>query len=363
MKIQAYIRHSPFDMNESVERLKEELSAAGIELSADPLNNIYTLGTFYLYFRNPYIRYPNLKDLLELVRNVEDYPCVYSGKELVGITPSHLHEPAIHLNNFPVTYVPPNCNPVSILLYTHKRLDYLKLSLNSLLYSIENPDLSDITIFMSAPTPEVNSYVLKVAEQYPLLTILRSPENVAFAAVNLYLQIRRPEKFVVFEEDYILPQHTKHVLPYWNHQFCHLLDEYDVVNFQTSLENQCFDFFNPLPRAPRMVPFSFEHSWETDKTKDIHIIGSGFATKAKFYASFGNNPPFYVSGDGHVFSQAKKVCVSSIHGYHIGWNQEMDGHAKIGDPSRFPEPKPIQEVIDAKAGMKYTVDLRKIVDL
>jgi hypothetical protein len=250
--------------------------------------------------------------------------------------------------------------PISILLYTHKRADYLKLSLNSLLFSLDG-DLEDITIFMSNPSPDVEYLVCDFSEKYPNIEVFKSEENIACAAINAYLQIKNPEKFIIFEEDYILPQHTKFVLPHWRRQFSQLLDEFDIVNFQTSIENQPHDF--SYNTSKRNTPFSFTHEWITDKSLDIHITGNGFAVKSAFYKSFSNNPPFYISGDGHVFTQAKKVCASSIHGYHIGWNQEMDGHVKIGDKSRFPEPGPIQTIINCKTQEKHTIDLRSIMPI
>lgn len=358
MQIKILVNYSDNDIQSSVDDLK----GLGYEVIPYNENTILEEDVFYIYYRNPYIRYPELNQFTEIISAQKDYPCVYAGKELVGISKKYLIKPHVNFNNFPVTYAKPACDPIPILLYTHKRADYLKLSFNALIYSL-GEDI-DLTIAMSAPSPEVEAFVRKVLEKYPSIIVFKSDENIACAIINAYLQIQNPPRFIIFEEDYILPQHTKYVLPYWDRQFNYLLKKYDIVSFQTSLENQDFSFFTGTPRkSTRFTPFSFQHSWITDKNGEIHITGNGLASNTPFYASLGNNPPFYISGDGHVYNNAKNVCISSIHGYHIGWNQEMDGYLKLGDINRFPNPEPIQKIVDLGTGDTYTIDLRKITEL
>jgi len=363
MEIQAFIRYSDFDISESVTDLRNHLAGLGIKAIND--DSALSPDTFYIYFRNPYIRYPRLKEFINHIKEVSDFPCAFSGRELIGLSLKYKNEAGFYLNDFPVKIEKPVKESIPIVLYTHKRLDYLRLSLNSLLYSLWYDDLSNLTIFMSDPTPDLESYVLEVSQKYPSISVYKSLNNVGVAALNMYLQIVRPERFVIFEEDFILPQYVRHILPYWNRQFNYLLDTYDTVNFQTSIENQCFDLFiSRTETVKRPTVFSYSPAWETNKSTESHITGNGFAVKTKFYASCGvDNPPHYLRGDGYVLSKAEKICVSGIHGYHIGWNQEMDGYPRIGDWSRFPTPDQIQKAVNCRTGQEYTVNLEKLRDL
>lgn len=360
MKIKALIDYCEFDIPSSVSKLKSWVKGYDLE---DASGRNLQEDIFYVYFRNPYIRYPNLRKLLNIIEAKDDYPCVYSGNELIGVSKKYLNTPYIMFNDFPVEYEKPDHEPIPIIMYVHKRAQYLKLSLNSLIYSLGD-DVADLTLFMSAPSIEVEDIIWEMSDKYPGINVYKSERNIACAAINAYLQIRRPKNFILFEEDFILPQYTRYALPYWNRQFNYLLDKYDIVNFQTSLENQNFHFFRgSVDRRVRQTPFSFKPIWITDKQYDVHITGNGFATSARHYASLSDNPPFYISGDGAVYTAAKSICVSSIHGYHLGWNQEMDMDTAFADRSRFPEPGPIQKVVDCKAKKEYIIDLRKVMEL
>lgn len=360
MRIKAVVEWDEFDIISSVDDLKKSLLDRNIELvSSDNLVE----GVFYLYFRNPYIRYPLIDSLIDFIKDKTDFPCIYSDNELIGISKSHLRSDPFFLKNFPVIYKCPDHSPIPILIYTHKRSEYLRFSLNSLFYSLGD-DISELAIFMSDPSKEVEDIVKEKLKKYPSITVFRSQNNIACAAINAFLQIRKPDKFIIFEEDYILPQYTKFMVPYWPRRFSYLLERFETVNFRTSIENQHFGFYRGnLKEKDRQTNFRFKPQWITDKTQELHITGNGFASNAKFYASFGDNPPFYISGDGHVIKNAKDVCVCNIHGYHIGWNQEMDGYVSISNKNRFPNPDPIQKIIDCKTEKEYIIDLRNLVKL
>lgn len=163
---------------------------------------------------------------------------------------------------------------------------------------------------------------------------------------------------MILEEDFILPQSTKFILPFWRHQISQRLDKFDVVGFQTTMDNQCFDFFPGNDKES--TPWSFYHSWIYEWI-NAQVIGSGLATTAKFYASLANKPPFYTGTDGECYTKAPKVCISSLRGYHIGWNQEMDGYKKIADFNRFPSSvNQIQKVINLVNGEESIWDLSQL---
>jgi hypothetical protein len=166
----------------------------------------------------------------------------------------------------------------------------------------------------------------------------------------------------MFEEDFILPQHTKFVLPFWIQQFSSRLDSFDVVDFQTSIENQCFDFYrSSLHETKKVVSYPFQHNWTYNIDSSVQLTGNGHAVKTDSYIRGNFTEPNYIKGDGQLFEESKKVSISSIKGYHIGWNQEMDGFPQIGNWSRWPKPPKVeQEVIDCKTGQKHTLNLKQL---
>jgi hypothetical protein len=221
-----------------------------------------------------------------------------------------------------------------------------------------------MSIFLSQPCEEIYQQSLKAVSDHPSINLYKSETNIGFAAINAFLQIIKPEKFVIFEEDHILPQSTKYLMPYWPWQFGHRLDHFDIVGFQTTMDNLCYDFYRTnLWSEPKIYdrhPLNFQWLYNIKQ----QVIGSGMAFKSSFYKSTAENkPPYYLSGDGLLITKANTVCLSSVRGYHIGWNQEMDGFKKIGDSTRFPNPEIFQTILDVKRNISHTIDLSKFKDI
>lgn len=225
-----------------------------------------------------------------------------------------------------------------IILTTHNRDIYLRLTLNSLLYSLKEEPQVLIHIIMIAPTTEVELVCREYQNNSSQIRLYKIYENVGcLLSINLILQYLKPTIFTLWEEDFILPQHTSKVLPHWNSEFCNQLNQNNqLVSFLTSIENVASDLFvvfNSLHPFPGLLPNKF--MWLTNIPKDT-ITGNSMTVSfntwklaAKWLQNTKWKMPFPVASDHAIYSVAKIKKYASIVGYHIGANQEMDGFDKI----------------------------------
>ena len=366
-QVSAILIADNYEISSSVAELREDLRALSIDSivldDSDLLFNGIGLcrDTTYLYFRNAFIRVSDLSALVEFLRqDGANFSSVWIGKELVAITAEYISGggTSFSVSNLSVSFKKPDVEPVRTLMYAHRRAAYFRLSLQSVLYGMGD-DL-DLDIFLSAPSEEVQGIAGKAALDYPgKVRVYKTEANVAMGAINLWLQLVRPATMLLFEEDYILPQYVRHLVPYWTRQIAWRLRTHDMVFLETSTDNTCYDLYRTFtPVHPPTVRNPGDHVWYHNPSGP-NVTGNGMAVNVPFYTGFAAQPPFYINGDGFMYERATNRCVSSIRGYHIGWNQEMDGW---GRPSgmRFPSPEPVQCVINCLTGEKTILDMRNI---
>jgi len=237
-----------------------------------------------------------------------------------------------------------------IILTTHNRHTYLELTLNALLYSLSTTPEAKVHIFMSAPTTKVKEVCYRKAIEHPQIKLYLIPQNVVFAAANLAVQLLIPQYITLWEDDFIIPQHTNTLLPAWNREFVRQLQSgIEVVSFTTSIENISSGFLSWIrDDYPLWSPKKFK--WLNNIPKET-ITGNGMTvTLATYLAAVarGNSSkfatPYYFASDHFLYDSAKSRQMTSIRGYHIGANQEMDGFPNPADRTRFPAPEDNQEV-------------------
>ena len=286
----------------------------------------------FLFYRDPYQRIKNPNIILNFAQKCQ-FPAIYHEKEFVTLTKGFFLgnvDGIFGLNENPVHFEKPKASPPDILMVTHNRPNYLRLSLNALLYALEEP-LPKIHILLSAPCVHTAEVAKEFAQKYSNIKIYQSDTNVAVAGFNMLLQWLVPEYFMIWEDDYIIPQHTKYLLPNWNLRLVERLKWYDFAAFSTSTQNCPWDLFYLFKPV---VNNHTGHKW-FNNIESPPIIGSSVTINAKKYVKLAA-PPSYVTGDGTLVEKYK-YSISSITGYHIGFNQEVDGYKKIGDYSRFPK--------------------------
>jgi len=346
----ARVKFDPFE-TEAVIRLQTELAKNDVELILDP--TYIMKDTPILNYINPHIRLTDIKNILWqhlqskfnviVSRNV---PISYMQTDGCPFT----------ANSTLWYYSKPPVDTIPIFMVVHARDLYLKLTLNALTHSLAYDLDVPVHILMSKPTREVKEVVLSFKNKLNL-SIYETDENVCFAGFNLLLQHVKPEKFMSLEEDFILPQNLKHIMPYWNRIFNERLNYFDVVGFSTSIENTSMDHFTMYNVSDTKNTFAYE--WKNMKGSP-HVTGNSLCTTREHYIrSSPQNGPFYITPDGVLMTKSKwSIC--SITGYHIGFNQEMDYGISLVQNSRFPNPENKQKLYDKQKNEIFEYQLTDI---
>ena len=325
----------------------------------------------YFLFRNAFVRFKSeyLDELWRLIDKC-NFSHLYGKKEQIIVSPNYIKDVFDPTKNSfecstPIHYLyKPKKAPIPIITYTHNRLDYLKLTLNSILFSIQDDDEARVHLVMSAPTPEVKSYCLDLANKKPQIVLYEAEDNVSVGATNILVQWLRMESFMIIEDDFILPHYLKNIFPYWLRQLNYRLENFNMVGLLTDTCNTPFDFYT-RPRDNKIRTDIHSYDWIFSHP-DIPITGNGTAMNTKFYIESIKNkviPPFYILPDGILFANAKNTCFMPVYGYHIGWNQEMDGFHRLSDSSRHPQPKDLQKIKCHTTGETKEFKLSEIINL
>lgn len=218
----------------------------------------------------------------------------------------------------------------TLFLYTRERLEYLKLTYNSLYHTGITENL---VLVLNQPTPEVEKYASTLTCRK-----IKILENSGYAAINIAYQIFQPEKFIVCEDDFILPISARVVYPNWVKEFGSRLGTFDLVGWSGLINNipKPSSWSNELHYQSYLdAEFADGRLWCYDPKV---IMGQCLGIVGRYYkdvARYNGCTPV----DTHLKRNTRKACMTTMMGYHIGWNQEMDGFKKLGDMSRHPAPK------------------------
>lgn len=251
---------------------------------------------------------------------------------------------------------------MDICIYVHNRKDFFKLSLDSLLYATKETPVI-IHVFMSRPTDDVKNYCESLGKS---ISLYSTENNIAYGCFNLFLQHVKPDAFIVFEDDFILPQKTKHLFPHWPSRIKRsLLDNKATsLHFETSIENLPYDFIN-RPKQHQVDP-KIHHNYlsTTPGGTEPRITGNGMALLTDNYLKYSElKPPFYITPDGDVARNSTSLYTLGITGYHLGFNQEMHVNQLYTDHSRFPQPNDEQRLYDYQRDAMFTYNLSEVKKL
>lgn len=311
----------------------------------------------YVFFRNPFIRIKEdaLIKLHDFDRHCGGFTYVLSDKEPLLISKDFILNSnlsgkcsfSIPSSHF---FYMPKIKPMPIITYTHNRVDYFKLTMNSLLFSLDYDPEANIHLVMSAPTKEVMDYCVSLKKKCDKIILYETKDNVAVGATNLIIQWIKPESFILIEEDFILPQSLKYLFPFWLRQMSYRVKNFDLVGMSTDTTNTPYNFYNG-PRDKEKNNFEIHGlDWEYSFPP---ITYNGLAVKLETYLEAVRGavtPPFHIANDGAIISKSKNVCFLPIRGYHIGWNQEMDGFCDLSTPNRYPNPSDNQNITCLNTG-------------
>jgi len=348
----ARVNYDPFELD-AVMRLASSLKDENIHLILD---SKYTdKENPVLNYINPHIRIPYPARVHSFHKNAK-FNMVMSRNVPVSISSNLESTNFIMQDSY--YFEKPSIDVLPIFMVTHSRSLYLELTLNSLFYNLSYDKEVPVHILMSQPTEEVRSVVAKFKKIYSNLFTYETETNVCFSATNILLQHLKPKNFMILEEDFILPQNLKSIMPYWVRIFHERLKYFDLVGFSTSIENSNSKYFS-YEESVQKKPFIY--TWH-NLTGIPKITGNTLTTSMQNYLKCSTrNPPFYITPDGVLFKNSRwSIC--SITGYHIGFNQEMD-YAIQSLTTRFPNPEDKQILIDYQRNEKFTYTLSDIYKL
>jgi len=326
-----------------------------------------------VFYRNSFIRFAFPDGLAaELSRSSDVTYLTIAGtpyqRELVVFRPKDVllyRENLTCKNNNPtfLTYNPPSMRteapkgiePPRIFVPTNSHDVYLRLSLNSLFYSIDNT--VPVTIFLNGATPEVVVVAEEFAKRYSQIELLYSSINVGYHCLRTFIQWYQPEKFIVWEDDFILPPGARDWYPHWPYQFAHRLKYFDLVGWRVRLDNL-------LAGRPRRYfpPYTADEFPEEPPGKWIYarrgekyytpLMGQALGMTLDFYNRCRKQPPWNTTIDVTLHESAESYCVPSLPGYHIGWNSEMDGIPRSKEVE-----VPSSVTLVSSSGVEKSIDL------
>lgn len=369
IKLKAVILVDQYDNPETLQELENSLASEGIEcLNMDwrsLLENIYNkrFSESFLLYYSAEMRIDQPKKILEF-HHENDFAMVYYEDFPIIINPDKIFLETYRFytqkgnNNFHLSpntemgrmsFKKPSIEPPRILMHTSHRLDYLKMTINSLFYSLVDHSVP-ISLMLNASPPEVIEYAKKLPERYPNMEILYIDKNPIYAGINILLQYYdRPKRFIAMEDDIILPQITRSYFPHWPYLFVQRLDQVDIVGWMCDSSNRSMKHVWPIPPTP------LQHGWyKGSKEKVFPIMGQCFATTWEHYIE-NNEDETYISRDENLIRNATKYTTPFIKPYHIGWNQFVDGHKRLESKQEY-----VFDVVNFTTGVNKRIDIRDI---
>lgn len=345
----ATIFHDPYEV-QALHRLINHLKSIDII----PAINASKIDAPSLIYSTPHIRLAKPRELYSFMVE-QGFSSLYSNKHMVAQNASSSGTSFVVTANH-VYHEKPPVPDIPILMVVHARSEYLKLSLNALRYNLQHDATVPVHILMSKPCEATREIVHSFKNKYQNTNVYETKTNSGVAGFNLLLQHIKPEKFVVLEEDFILPEIIKHIMPYWNKIFSERLDFFDVVSFSTSIDNVAYGYKAIDYKAETQAKPSLM-SWNNNGSMGKPAVtGNTLCTRTKHYLKCSlRNPPNFITPDG-VLMEKSRWSTNSIAGYHIGFNQEMDYNVSVSNWNRFPTPSNDQILYDRDVAYNYKLD-------
>ena len=230
-----------------------------------------------------------------------------------------------------------------IFLSTFNRDLYLRLTLNSFIFSLNKP--VDLKIFLNEATPEVKQVALDFAKKHDFIEVFDVQKNSYFSVYNLAVQWFKPKHFFIMEDDFILSPSTKHFFPDWPYQFIDRLHNFDAVAWSIYADNCHYN----VPFI-RNVPDISRSDWEIGDLNKILCGAQCLAVTTKYWLEYlfkiKGSCQYHVPLDQHLLKG--NFCTPALKTYHIGWNQEMEGFVSVNAGNRFGSPPIINKLTSLK---------------
>jgi len=322
----AYIKADPLEDPEVLENLFKRLLAQNIQpiLTEKNWKNIIEPEPF-LFFRNAYLRLNNEIAIAKFHAENKHFPYLLaSNGEVISVNSTAPGDCGFILHQN-IEHYQPQIDPLPILLGTHQRPLYFKLTLNSLLFNLKLPK-QKIYIVLSQPDEETKNIALE-ALKFDQVEVVLSENNLKYAFANFGAKFFNLSKFIHYEDDGILPENTRYHLPFWTCQLNHRSKTADLVTFRIFEGNWSSSFYRSAfflqSEQITILPDILWHYTKPSRKTITPIGGMGMVIDSQtMYKNF--KPPSYNSSDHVIYFNAKIICLANVPIYHIGANYDMD---------------------------------------
>jgi hypothetical protein len=219
----------------------------------------------------------------------------------------------------------PNVEAPRIFITSHNRHQYLEMTLNSLFFSIGSS--VPVTLLLNDATENVKAVARKVSRSN--FEVLEIEKNCFYSSVNLAVQWYKPDSFIICEDDFILPQTAKEFYPDWEYHFIRRLSQVDMVGWSPSIDNA--PSYHRFPRDRNPIG-EWTHGGKKFNKYPL-LLGNCLAVKLEFWKqALKKNPTqWHTPLDNTLHELAHSYSTPSLKGYHIGWNQQVDGFGSLLD--------------------------------
>jgi len=359
--MKAYIKSDEKEDPEVINSLTHRLRSNGLEpvFTNKLYKDIKHKGPF-LYFRNAYLRFDVEREIAHLHRDSSFSSIYTSDDELIAYNPNGGGY-SFHLHN--KTYLhSPKHKPLPIMISTATRATYLELTLNSLIYNLKSPD-QIIYIIASEPTKEVMDVIVKARSKshFPI-RVAHVPNTLLYAGTNFGSKFFNVDKFIIWDDDTLLPPSYDYLVPFWTQQINHRMTTADFVSFTVGGRNAPISFLkckviSPFILGEFPLPEPYEVTWHYQdiNLNDRRLLSFGTVCMSGEHMLRGYKEPLYFKADMDYYVTMKSICMLNIPVFHLGGNQEMD-YPQRPSPvnksiSRF------QTGIDLDTGLSKTIDM------
>lgn len=360
------------------EELASELDAQGISFDVIPhfgefedwKNNLKNPDKPVLFYRNEFMRIQNPKSVLKHHRANPDFPFTtdisWGFHQPISFNPSKiklLDGFKLYSENFWsfiysssnhfMGIARPKYEQVPIFVLAHNRPEYLTLTLNSLLYSTQDQTNRKIVILLNGASDAVKNLALSYLKKDATIEFLEIEPNAKFAAINVALQVYKPNKFIYCEDDVIFPETTRNYFPQWVTQFASRLKDFDVVGWHYGIEN-----VNIIYGLQRLNLPDHSRWLKVDDHYGLTIGGQCFCTSYEYYAKCASEENDWTPVDKKLFTG--KGYSPALRLYHLGFNHRMDYPTQIIHSESFKVNKDRYTARKLLTGETFSISLKDI---
>lgn len=355
----AYIKADPLENPEVIADLSRRLISQNITPIVTERNHKEILDPEpFLYFRNPYIRIHNEKQVLDFHHKNRNFPYVMARNgEILSVSILGTSDCGF-FSLQTIDYYNPKIEALPILIGTHQRPIYFRLTLNSLLFNLKLPG-QKIYIVLSNPDEETKNIALEAMKANDQIQVVLSEKNLKFAFANFGSKFFKLSKFIHFEDDGIFPENVRYHIPFWTKQINYRSQTTDLVTFRIFEGNWNSNFFNStFHHTGEQIKVPETSLWHYTKTKPktINPIGGmGMVIDSEtMYKNFV--PPNYNNTDHSIYYESKTICIVNVPIYHIGANTEMDYPLYMKNKTNYAVDR-MQTGVDLRTKETQTIDL------